>query len=115
MTVRRLSVAQAIRAFGRPVFTTRQIAAIRGSSLSATSQALARMEQHELVKRVTRGVWCTPDNPGFSPYSLVPLLAGGHRAYVSLISALHLQGLIEQIPLVIFAVTTGPTRVKKPL
>ena len=113
MTVRRLSVAQAIRGVGRPAFTTRQIAALRGSSLSATSQALARMGEHDLVKRVTRGVWCTPDDPGFSPYSLVPLLAGGHRAYVSLISALHLHGLIEQIPLVIFAVTTGPTRVKK--
>ena len=114
MSVRRPSVGQAIRVFGRTAFTTRQIAALRGSSLSATSQALARMEQLNLVKKVTRGVWCTPDDLKFSPYSLVPLLAGGHRAYVSLISALHLHGLIEQIPLVIFAVTTGPTRVKKP-
>jgi hypothetical protein len=46
-------------------------------------------------------------------YALVPLLAGGHRAYVSLISALHLHGLIEQIPEIMFAVTTGHTRVRK--
>lgn len=111
-TVRRLSVARAIRDFGSTVFTTRQIAALRGSSLSATSQALGRMERHGLTRRVTRGVWCIPDDPGFSPYSLVPLLAGGHRAYVSLISALHLHGLVEQIPLVIFSVTTGHTRVR---
>jgi len=111
--VRRLDVAQAIRAFGKSVFTTRQIAALRGSSLSTTSQALGRMEHQGLVRRVTRGVWCIPDNARFSPYSLVPLLAGGHRAYVSLISALHLHGLIEQIPQIVFAVTTGHTRVRK--
>lgn len=111
--ISRVSAAQAIRATGSSVFTTRQIAALRGSSLSATSQALARMEQRGLVKKVTRGVWCIPDDPRFSPYSLVPLLAGGHRAYVSLISALHLHGLIEQIPEVVFAVTTGHTRVRK--
>jgi hypothetical protein len=68
------------------------------------------MEHRGLVKRVTRGVWCIPDDPGFSPYSLVPLLAGGHRAYVSLISALHLHGLIEQIPQIVYVVTTGHTR-----
>ncbi|HHR85991.1 MAG TPA: hypothetical protein ENL23_06555 [Candidatus Acetothermia bacterium] len=109
----RVNVAQAIRTMGSAVFTTRQIAALRGGSLSATSQALARMEQRGLVQKVTRGVWCIPDDPRFSRYSLVPLLAGGHRAYVSLISALHLHGLIEQIPEIVYAVTTGHTRVRK--
>lgn len=108
----RLNTAQAIRAAGSSVFTTRQIAALRGSSLSAASQALARVEQRGLVKKVTRGVWCNPDDPRFSLYSLVPFLAGSHRAYVSLISALHLQGLIEQIPETIFAVTTGHSRMR---
>lgn len=110
VTTNRVSAAQAIRATGRSVFTTRQIAALRGGSVSATSQALARMEHRGLVKRVTRGVWCIPDDPRFSPHSLVPLLAGGHRAYVSLISALHLHGLMEQIPQIVYAVTTGHTR-----
>jgi len=110
MMTSRVSAAQAIRLVGRPVFTTRQIAALREGSVSATSQALARMEHRGLVKRVTRGIWCIPDDPGFSLYSLVPLLAGGHRAYVSLISALHLHGLIEQIPQIVYAVTTGHTR-----
>lgn len=108
----RVNAAQAIRAIGSAVFTTRQIAALRGSTLSATSQALAGMEKRGLVKKVTRGVWCIPDDPRFSRYSLVPLLAGGHRAYVSLISALHLHGLIEQIPEIVHAVTTGHTRVR---
>lgn len=113
MMINRLTTAQGIRAIGRSVFTTHQIAALRGGSISATSQALARMEHRGLVQKVTRGVWCIHDDPRFSPYSLVPLLAGGHRAYVSLLSALHLHGLIEQIPEIIFAVTTGHTRVRK--
>ena len=111
--VRRLSVAQAVRAFGKTVFSTRQIAALSGSSLSATSQALGRLEMQGAVKRVSRGVWCIPDDPRFSIYSLVPLLAGSHRAYVSLTSALHLHGLIEQIPQIVFAITTGHTRLRR--
>lgn len=111
--INRVNTAQAIQAFGSPAFTTRQIATLRGGSLSATSQALTRMEERGLVKKVTRGVWCNPEDPRFSPYSLVPLLAGSHRAYVSLISALHLHGLIEQIPEIVYAATTGPTRVRK--
>lgn len=109
----RITAAQALRRIGSPAFTTRQIATLRGASLSATSQALARMEERGLVQRVSRGVWCNPDDPGFTPYMLVSLLAGGHRAYVSLISALHLHGLIEQIPATIFAVTTGHTRIRE--
>ena len=112
MMASRVNTAQAIRAVGSSVFTTRQIAALRGSSLSAASQALARMDQRNLVKKVTRGVWCNPDDPGFSVYSLVPLLAGSHRAYVSLISALHLHDLIEQIPQMVFSVTTGHSRLR---
>ena len=108
-----MSVTQAIRAFGKAVFTTRQIAALSGSSLSATSQALGRLEMQGVVKKVSRGVWCIPDDPRFSIYSLVPLLAGSHRAYVSLTSALHLHGLIEQIPQIVFAVTTGHTRMRR--
>lgn len=111
--VRRVSVAQAVHDFGRMVFMTREIAALSGSSLSATSQALGRLEMQGVVKRVSRGVWCIPDDPRFSIYSLVPLLAGSHRAYLSLISALHLHGVIEQIPQIVFAVTTGHTRMRR--
>jgi predicted transcriptional regulator of viral defense system len=108
-----MDVDQAVHSIGRVVFTTRQIAALRGSSLSAASQGLSRMEERGLVKKVTRGIWCVPDDPRFTAFALVPLLAGGHRAYVSLISALHLYGLIKQIPEIIYAVTTGHTRVRK--
>jgi predicted transcriptional regulator of viral defense system len=105
-----LTVAQAIQAIDRPVFTTRDIAALRGGSLSATSQTLARMERQGLLVRASRGLWCVPTDPRFTPFSLVPYLAGSHRAYVSFFSALHLHDLIEQIPQVVYAATTGHTR-----
>ena len=71
------------------------------------------MAQQRLLAGAARGVWCVPTHPRFTPFALAPYLAGGHRAYVSFFSALHLHGLIEQIPQVIYAATTGPTRVKK--
>jgi predicted transcriptional regulator of viral defense system len=105
-----LTVAQAIQAIGRPVFTTREIAGLRRASLSATSQTLGRMEGQGLLARPARGLWCVPADPRFSQFSLVPFLAGSHRAYVSFLSALHLHGRIEQIPQIVYAATTGHTR-----
>ena len=103
------STARALRALGRPVFTTREVAAVRGASVAATSQSLKRMEGDGLLVRVARGLWCDPEDPRFSPFALVPFLSGAHRAYVSFLSALHLHGLIEQVPQVIYAATTGHT------
>lgn len=109
----KLSLAQALVAIGRPVFTTREIAAIRGASVSSTTQALARMEREEILVRASRGLWCVPTDPRFTAFALVAFLAGKHRAYVSFLSALHLHGLTEQIPQVIYAATTAHTRVTR--
>lgn len=106
-----ISIARAVQAIGRPVFTSREIAALRGSSVSAASRGLWRMEQQGLLARAARGVWCAPNHPRFTPFALVPYLAGSHQAYVSFFSALHLHGLIEQIPRVIYVATTGHPRI----
>lgn len=107
------SVVQAVQAIGRPVFTSREIAALRGSSVSAAGRALKRMAQRRLLLGAARGLWCVPTDPRFTPFALVLYLAGGRQAYVSFFSALHLHGLIEQIPQVIYAATTGHTRIAK--
>ena len=108
--MRRMSTAQAVRAIGRPIFTTGEIARLAHSSLSVTSRVLRSMATRGGVKRVVRGVWYLPDDPRFSVYSLIHYLAGGHRAYISFVSALHLQGIIEQIPQLVYAATTGHTK-----
>lgn len=108
-----VSVAWAVQAVGRPVFTSREIALLAGRSVSATTHALTRMAQEDLIRRVAHGLWCNTADPRFSPFLLVPFLAGTHQAYVSFLSALHLHGMIEQIPQTVYAATTGHTRVKK--
>jgi len=71
------------------------------------------MKKQEILVRASRGLWCLPSDPRFTPFALVPFLAGRHRAYVSFFSALHLHGLTAQIPQVIYAATTAHTRVTK--
>lgn len=110
---RKLTAAQAVQSVGRPVFTTREIAGLRGGSLSSASQTLSRMERQRLLVRATRGLWCIPTDPRFTLFSLVPFLAGRHRAYVSFFSALHLHGLTGQIPQVVYAATTAHTRMTR--
>ncbi len=95
------------------MFTSREIALLAGRSVSATAHALKRMEREDLIRRVAHGLWCNATDPRFSPFLLVPFLAGTHQAYVSFLSALHLHGMIEQIPQTVYAATTGHTRVKK--
>ncbi len=107
------SVSQALRALGRPVFTTREVAALRGSSIAATSQSLTRLQAQGRVVRVARGVWCDPEDPRFTPFALVHFLTGAHPAYLSFVSALHLHGVVEQIPQVVYAATTGHTSRKR--
>lgn len=104
------TVVQALQLIGRSVFSTREIADLRQGSLSSTSQTLAQLSVQEVIRRVKRGVWCLPSHERFSPFAVVPFLLPGQRVYVSFISALHLHGLIEQIPQVIYAATTGHTR-----
>jgi predicted transcriptional regulator of viral defense system len=105
-----MSVHRAIQAADRPVFTTREIATLAETSLSSASQTLSRLQKDGLVTRAARGIWCRTADPRFTPFLLVAYLSGGHRAYVSFFSALHLHGLIGQIPQVIYAATTAHTR-----
>lgn len=106
----KMAAWQAVQAIGRPIFTTREIALLRRSSLESTIGSLRRLERQGVIKSATRGIWCIPADPQFSPFGLVPFLSGKHQAYISFLSALHLHGLISQIPQIIYAATTGHTR-----
>ena len=64
-----------------------------------------------MVEKITRGVWALPSHQNFSPFAVLPFLAPHQRVYLSFISALHLHGLIEQIPQIIYAATTGRGRI----
>ena len=100
-----------INQLGRAVFTTREVAMMSGRSLSVTTQTLRYLEREGLVLKVYRGIWATTGKGNISPYSMIPFLFPRQRAYVSFVSALHLYGIIEQVPQVIMLASIAHTKV----
>jgi len=99
-----------VRKIRRPVFTTREMAALSGKSSSATTQSLAYLARQGLLLKVRRGLWADVGNQRLSPLTISPHLIPGHRSYVSFLSALHLHGIIEQIPQVITLASTAHSK-----
>ncbi len=93
-----------------PVFTTRMYADAEAVSLVAASKRLATLARHRQVERLTRGLWVVPQHPHFSLYGCAPYVLGAELGYVSFLSALHLHGMISQIPKAIQIATTGAPR-----
>lgn len=107
----KLSILKCIKELRRPVFTTREMAALSDKSLSTTTQGLNFLQRQGVVLKVCRGIWAEVENRLLSPYAVIPFLLTGQRAYVSFVSALHLYGIIEQIPQVITLVSTMHTKI----
>ena len=86
-----------IMGLGRVVFSARELGAAAGKSPSTVSQGLAFLRRQGLVVKVSHGVWAAGGAmPG--PYAVISHILPRQRAYVSFTSALHLHGIIEQIP-----------------
>ena len=92
------------------VFTTRHYAVLCDSRIDVASRQLAQLADKGVLVRLTRGVWGQPEHPRFTPFAAVPLLLGNEQGYVSFLSAMHLHGLIAQIPGSIQVATTGHAR-----
>jgi len=91
-----------------PVFSTAEVARHTSVSLANASRDLRNLQAHGVVARIRRGLWAVPNHPDFSPYAVVPhLFAEREAGYVSLLSALSLHGMMEQIPQTIHVVTTS--------
>ena len=90
-----------IKKLNRPVFTTHELAALSEKSLSAVTQGLNFLQRQGLIFKIYRGIWIEAGDKRLSPYTIIPFLFPRQRAYVSFISALHLYGIIEQIPQII--------------
>ncbi|HXB27483.1 MAG TPA: hypothetical protein VNV25_22330 [Gemmatimonadaceae bacterium] len=89
-----------------PIFTTATAAAAADVSPNTASRGLARLQEQGLVTRLVRGLWADTRHPDFSPYAVVPFLLARSSSqegqpsagYVSFLSALHLHGILSQIP-----------------
>jgi len=102
-----------MKELGRPIFTTFELATISGKSQSTVTQSLNYLESQGVIFKIYRGVWGEVGSDRISPYTLIPFLLPSSRAYVSFISALHLYGIIEQIPQVITVAATSHTKIIK--
>ena len=89
-----------ILGLGRPVFSARELSAVSGRSPSTVSQGLAFLAGEGLVVKVAHGLWAAGTSAP-SPYAVVAHLRPKQRFYVSFTSALHLHGIIGQIPQVL--------------
>ena len=98
-----------INKLGRPVFTTHELVAVSGKSPSTTTHSLNRLVEQGLIIKLYRGVWAQPGQRALSPFEIISYLFPRQRVYVSFISALHLHGIIEQIPQVITLASTSHT------
>jgi predicted transcriptional regulator of viral defense system len=96
-----------MRALRIPVVTTADAAAVLGISISAASHTLRRLGAARLVTPVRKGLWALGDPP--DPLALADWVTAPHPSYVSLQSALHLHGMIEQIPSMIYLVSLART------
>ncbi len=103
------SILSSIKEIDRPFFSTGDLSVLSGKSLSSVSQTLSYLERENVVVKIYRGVWAEAGKR-LSPYPVIPFVLPGHRAYVSFISALHLYGIIEQIPQEITIASTAHTR-----
>ena len=107
------SILLSIKLLHRPVFTTRELATLSGKSLSNATQALNLLQKQGLIFKIYRGIWGEVDNKHLSAYTVIPFLLPRHRVYVSFISALHLHGIIEQIPQMVTLASTSHTKTIK--
>ena len=107
----RQSILSYINQLHRPIFTTHELTVLSGKSQSNVVQALNFLEKQGLIFKIYRGIWAEAGNERLSPNTVIPYLFPRQRAYVSFISALHLHGIIEQIPQEITLASTGHTRI----
>jgi predicted transcriptional regulator of viral defense system len=97
-----------LRALGVPVFETADAAAALEQGPQAASKTLQRLAAADLLLRVRQGVWSL--DPSISPYVLAAHLTSPMPSYVSLQSALHLHGMIEQIPASTYVISLARTQ-----
>ncbi len=103
------NIMVSIKKLGRPVFTTYELITISGKSSSTIIQSLNRLVKQGLFIKIYRGVWAEAGAKRVSAFEIIPYLFPRQRVYVSFISALHLHGILEQIPQVITLASTAHT------
>lgn len=97
-----------------PAVTTADTAALLDLSIGAASQTLRRLAASGLVTPVRKGLWALRERP--EPLALAEYVTAPYPSYVSLQTALHLHGMIAQIPAMTYLVSLARTaRMRTPV
>jgi predicted transcriptional regulator of viral defense system len=104
------SIIKFIKQINRPVFTTRELSDVSGKSASVVTQSLGILAGQGVVRKLYRGVWAEKTSSALSPFALIAHLFAANRVYVSFLSALHMHGIIEQIPRTITLASTAHSK-----
>ncbi|NCU32638.1 MAG: hypothetical protein EOM23_06880 [Candidatus Moranbacteria bacterium] len=102
-----------IKKISRTVFTTHELTSISGRSQSTITQCLNRLTRQGILIKLYRGVWAESGRDNVSAFDIIQHLFPRRRVYVSFISALHLHGMVEQIPQVITLASLAHSRTVK--
>ena len=98
------------------IFTTADFITLSGLKDANATQALRRLAAQSLLVRIKRGVWVNKLLSDLNPYEAAPFLRAPWPAYISLHSALADYGVVEEIPHLIYAVTsTMPRKYPTPI
>ena len=96
-----------------PIFTTWDFAIQTNTSISASARLLNTIAKRKEINSVVRGLWTFTQNQEVHPFSLTPYLLRNEHGYISLLTALHIHGILSQIPTRTQVVTTAHSRVVK--
>jgi len=109
--MRRRSILSTIKKVEKRIFTTHELSLMSGKSTSVVTQSLNNLVREGIIVKIYRGLWAQEGLEPLSSYDVIPYLFSRQRAYVSFISALHLHGIIEQIPHVTTLASTAHARI----
>jgi predicted transcriptional regulator of viral defense system len=97
-----------VRALKIPVIDTADAAAALQQTTSATTKTLSRLARAGLIASVRQGTWWVDGS--VDPYRLPEYLTAPLDSYLSVQTALHIHGMIEQVPNVYYAVSLARTQ-----
>lgn len=103
-----LDAYAALTALNAPVIATRDATAALRMAPQNAVRLLRELERAGLASRLRHGLWLL--DLGLDPQTLPPYLTAPYPAYVSLWSALHIHGMIEQIPRRVYVVSLARTQ-----
>lgn len=116
MSVSAVGVLRALQKNDLKIFRSADVMTLTGLGAPAAAQALARLAKQGLLTRVKPGLWLGGAARDVSAFELLPHLTAPWPSYVSLYSALSHYSLVEEVPHVVYGVTSGrPARFQTPL